>query len=204
MSPSPSPKQGFGGWADNNKIPPIDDSGLRAAAKNNNRIIFNGIPFQTPAAGPNIAFTSYWDNHPKQIAVPLTGTARHLYLLMAGTTNPLRSRLENGAVTVTYTDGSTSTLSLKNPETWWPIDQDYLIDDYSFADTAPLPPRLDLRTGQFRVLDRSTFAGHGGPINGGAATLLDLPLESRPLKSLEVKPSTYEVIIGLMSATLVR
>ena len=44
-------------------------------------------------------------------------------------------------------------LMLRNPETWWPIEQDYLLDDYLFVNDAPLPPRVDLRTGQTRVLD---------------------------------------------------
>jgi hypothetical protein len=206
------PRQGIGGWADNRKQADINDAGLRGAK---GELVLQGIPFKTPAEGKNIAFTSYWDNHPKALSLPLTGNARHLYLLMAGSTNSMRSRMENGRVQVLYQDGSTALLTLDNPTTWWPIDQDYLVDDYAFALRAggnrglpplPLPPRVDLATGKLRILDNATFPGTaGGSVRGGAATLLDLPLDPRKsLQSLTVKPSTNEVVIGLLSATLVR
>ena len=63
-------------------------------------------------------------------------------LLMAGSTNPMQSRIDNGEVIVTYADGSTARLALANPETWWPIEQDYFIDDFQFRDDAPLPMRV--------------------------------------------------------------
>ena len=55
----------------------------------------------------------------------------HVYLLMAGSTNQMQSRLDNGEVIVTYRDGTTARLALHNPTNWWPIDQDYFIDDYA-------------------------------------------------------------------------
>ena len=124
---------------------------------------------------------------------------------MTGTTFPQASRTVHGAVTVLYTDGSTSVLTLRNPHTWWPIEQDYFLDDYLFRASAPLPPRIDLRTGKTRILDLATFKGQGRPIPGGAATLLHLPLHSdRTLASLTVECSLYGVVIGLLAATLAR
>ncbi|HVZ30103.1 MAG TPA: hypothetical protein VG839_06885, partial [Asticcacaulis sp.] len=204
------PSQGIGAWAGHaTLLPEIDDTGLRqASAAHGGKIVMpNGVPFATPGTGDaaNIVFTSQWDNYPHEATIPLNGQARHLYLLMAGSTNPMQSHLDNGEVVVTYADGSTARLALSNPETWWPIEQDYFIDDYQFRDEAPLPPRIDLKTGQIRLLDPATFKGRGGTVDGGAATVLDLPLDpAKPLRSLTVRTLSNDVVIGLMSATLQR
>jgi hypothetical protein len=96
-------------------------------------------------------------------------------------------------------------LSLRNPETWWPIEQDYLLDDYLFVNDAPLPPRVDLRTGQTRILDPVSFHGKGRTVPGGAATILHLPLNpAKDLASLQVEVDLYGIVVGLMAATLAR
>jgi hypothetical protein len=204
------PAQGIGAWAGHvNATAEIDDTGLRrAAAANGGRLVLpNGLPFATPGPGDtkNIVFTSQWDNYPREATVPLAGRARHVYLLMAGSTNAMQSRLDNGEVVVAYRDGTTARLALRNPDTWWPIEQDYFIDDYQFRVDAPLPPRVDLKTGQVRVLDLATFKGRGRDVPGGAATVLDLPLDpAKELQSLTVRALANDVVIGLMAATLAR
>ena len=52
--------------------------------------------------------------------LPLDGSAGHVYLLMAGSTNSMQSRFDNGEVIVTYADGTTARLALENPDNWWP------------------------------------------------------------------------------------
>jgi hypothetical protein len=204
------PKQGLGAWAGGvNEAAEIDDAGLRAASeKGGGRITLpNGVPFATPARADekNILFTSQWDNFPREAVVPLTGRARHLSLLVAGSTNPMQSRFENGEIVVTYTDGSTDRLALVNPINWWPIEQDYLIDDYQFRRPEPLPVRVNLKSGEVRVLDHATFDGRGGKVPGGAATVLELALQpDKELRSLTVRATANEVVIGLMAATLAR
>jgi hypothetical protein len=124
---------------------------------------------------------------------------------MAGSTNHMQSRLDNGEVVVTYRDGTTARLALHNPTNWWPIDQDYFIDDYQFSRPEPIPPRVDLKTGQVRLLDVATFKGKGRAVRGGAATVLDLPLDpTKELQSLTVRTLANEVVIGLMGLTLAR
>lgn len=199
------PKQGIGSWCNFKKTFDVNDSGLRRIAGENNGIfkLPQGIPFKTPGLGDtnNIAFTSQWDNYPNEITTALSGKASHLYLLMAGSTNSMQSQFDNGEVVVAYTDNSTQRLALRNPETWWPIDQDYFIDDYGFRYDGAIPPRVDLKTGQVRIPEK----GKGGQIKGGAATVLDMSLNpDKELKSLTVRALANEVVIGLMSATLVR
>ena len=204
------PSQGIGGWAGGvNAAADIDDTGLRAAAGSNGGrfVLPNGVAFATPGPGsaPNIVFTSQWDNYPREVRIPLAGRADHLYLLMAGSTNWMQSRIANGEVVVTYEDGATERLALDNPTNWWPIDQDYFIDDFAFSRPGPIPPRVDLKTGTVRMLDADGFKGKGRAVPGGAATVLDMPLDSsRTLRSLTVRALANEVVIGLMSATLAR
>jgi hypothetical protein len=204
------PAQGIGAWAGHvNASAEIDDAGLRrAAAEHDGRFVLpSGVFFATPGPGdtPNVLFTSLWDNYPDEATVPLRGRARHVHLLMAGTTNHMQSRFDNGEVIVTYTDGSTARLALHNPTNWWPIDQDYFIDDYQFRRAEPIPPRVSLKTGEVRLLDVADFKGKGGVVPGGAATVLGLALDpEKELRSLTVRALANEVVIGLMAATLER
>lgn len=217
LSPRPQtptlqlPTQGIGNWCYPNIIVAIDDSGLREKAKTNQQVVTpEGILFKTPSDSnqKNIAFTSLWDNFPESISVPLQGNASHLYVMVAGTTNPMQSRFVNGELVVKYTDGSTEVLPLKNPENWWPIEQDYYSDGFAFSTNAPKPPRVYLKSG---IITRSfedfkTIKGYSNyGIDGGAATILDLPLDrTKTLEKLTIKTIANDVVIGLMSATLIR
>ena len=215
LSPRPKvatlqlPTQGIGDWTHPVKTADINDKGLRKLAGEVNRIILpQGIPFSTPSdtLQPNILFTSQWDNYPKEAVVPLTGKASHVYLLMAGSTNPMQSRLVNAAVIVYYTDNSSDTLLLKNPESWWPIEQDYMDDGFAFTIDAARPVRVHLKTGKIvSEYDGSIAAYSGKMIDGGAATVLDMPLkETKTLKELKLQTIANDVVIGLMAVTLIR
>ncbi len=203
------PKQGIGGWCEPDAAFEVDDSGLRASAgTHGGRIILpNGVPLATPSApaAKNIIFTSQWHNYPEAVSLPLTGKSGRLFLLMAGSSNPMQSGIANGEIVVRYADGTSDRLPLRNPTNWWPIDQDYFTDDFAFRLDAPVPPRVDLKTGRIRLLDAEAFKGKGGIIPGGAATVLEMPLDSqKELKSLTVRALANEVVIGLMAVTLER
>ena len=123
---------------------------MRAVAGAKNQIkTLAGIPFQTPGdtSSRNIVFTSMWDNYPDSITIPLKGNSSHAYFLMTGTTNPMQSRIVNGEIIINYTDGTSDKLELKNPENWWPIEQDYYVDGFAFTTDAPRPVRVSLKTG---------------------------------------------------------
>ena len=215
LSPRPKgptlqlPVQGIGDWTHPVKTADINDNGLRKLAGEVNRIILpQGIPFSTPSdtLQANILFTSQWDNYPKETVVPLTGKASHVYLLMAGSTNPMQSRLINGAVIIYYTDNSSDTLLLKNPESWWPIEQDYMDDGFAFTIDAARPVRIHLKTGKIvSDYDGSIAAFSGKMIDGGAATVLDMSLNAtKTLKELKLQTIANDVVIGLMAITLMR
>jgi hypothetical protein len=215
LSPRPKgptlqlPTQGIGDWTHPLKTADIDDKGLRQLAGDNNKIVIpQGIPFSTPSdtLKPNILFTSQWDNYPKEAVVPLTGKASHAYLLMAGSTNPMQSRIVNGTVIISYTDNTADTLLLKNPETWWPIEQDYMDDGFAFTIDAARPVRIHLKTGKIvSDNDNSIAAYNGKMIDGGAATVLDMPLnKAKLLKELKLQTIANDVVIGLMAVTFVR
>jgi len=198
------PNNDLGGWANADNRATISDAGLRSA----NGLLHTpiGVDFRTPSGNaPNCLFLSYWKQDATSARLPLTGHASGIYLLVAGTTLPQCSHILHGTVSVAYSDGTTATLPLRNPETWWPIEQDYLLDDFLFVSEAPLPPRLDLATGATRVLDPVAFHGRGRNVPGGAATILHLPLDpAKTLASLEVKSELYGIVIALLAATLVR
>ncbi len=194
----------LGGWANPDGHATIDDAGLRAAGGRLDTAV--GVAFATPAGGaPNCLFLSHWKQDQSTATIPLSGRAQGIYLLMAGTTLPQCSRMQHALVTVTYSEGSSAKLELRNPETWWPIEQDYLLDDYLFVNSAPLPPRVDLRSGKTRILDHESFHGKGRTVPGGAATILHLPLDkAKELASLTIEVDLYGIVVGLMAATLAR
>jgi hypothetical protein len=194
----------LGGWANPDGRASIDDAGLRAAGGLLKTAV--GVDFATPGgSAPNCLFLSYWTQDERAATIALSGRARGIYLLMTGSTLPQCSRMQHGTVTVAYRDSGSAKLILRNPETWWPIEQDYLLDDYLFVNNAPLPTRVDLRTGQTRVIEPVSFHGKGRAVPGGAATILHLALDpAKDLATLQIEADLYGIVVGLMAATLVR
>ena len=202
------PTQGIGEWCHPTTTATIYDAGIRKNVQNNVLQTKLGVPFRTPSTGKNIAFTSHWDNFPRIINIPLSGSASHAYLLMAGTTNYMQTHFINGMITVEYTDGSGDTLELTNPENWCPIEQDYFENGLAFKLNAPRPYRLHLKTGLVSndlEKDLKIDGVYGRKIDGGAALLLDMPLNNtKKLRKISVETVANDLIIGLMSVTLQR
>lgn len=175
------------------------------------------LNFRSPAKGNNIAYTSLWDNYPDSIAIPLKGKASHAYLLLAGSTNPMQYAIENAVIRVEYTDGTSEELMLVPPANWCPIEQDFVENAVAFPMPKMRPYRIGLSTG---IVSRHLFrdsgyqaAVTGGDIPelktamcalpGGAATMLDMPLNSKKrLRRLTLRTLSNEVVIGLMGITL--
>ena len=211
LSPRPKtttlqlPTQGIGEWCHPQLTAEINDSVFRTLIKNGEFVVA-GVPFQTPAKGDNIAYTSLWDNYPDSVVIPLKGQAERAYLLMAGSTNHMQSRIDNGLVIISYTDNSSDTLALRNPDNWCPIEQDYYIDGKAFQISEPRPYRVCLGTGDVSR-DLGSLLNiqgvYGREIPGGAAQMLCLSLHPhKSLKSLTLRTLSNDVVIGLMAVTL--
>ena len=211
LSPRPQtttlqiPTQGIGEWCHPQLTAEINDSVFRTLIKDG-QFVVAGVPFRTPAEGHNIVYTSLWDNYPDAVIIPLKGQAESAYLLMAGSTNHMQSRIDNGLVVVTYSDHTTDTLALRNPDNWCPIEQDYYVDGKAFQTSEPRPYRVCLGTGDVsRDLGKTLgIQGvYGREIPGGAAQMLRMPLNpAKRLKSLTVRTLSNDVVIGLMAVTL--
>ena len=217
LSPRPQvttlqiPTQGIGEWCHPQLTADINDSIFRSLVSRDNLTVA-GIPFRTPKTGRNIVYTSLWDNYPDSVTLPLKGRAESAYLLMAGSTNHMQSRIDNGLVIVTYQDGSTDILALRNPDNWCPIEQDYYIDGKAFSTTVPRPYRICLGKATadgMPIVSRDLGQAlgirevYGREIPGGAAQLLRMPLDSaKKLRSLTVRTLSNDVVIGLMGVTL--
>ena len=211
LSPRPQtttlqiPTQGIGEWCHPELTADICDSVFRSQITKHTFTVA-GVPFRTPSSGDNIAYTSLWDNYPAAVTVPLKGKASSAYLLMAGSTNHMQSRIDNGLVIATYQDGTADTLALRNPDNWCPIEQDYYVDGKAFRTTLPRPYRVCLGTGMVSrdlgtALDIKGV--YGREIPGGAAQMLRMPLDaSKKLRSLTVQTLSNDVVIGLMAVTL--
>ena len=211
LSPRPKvttlqiPTQGIGEWCHPEQTAKIDDTVFRTKIKNG---VFTvaGVPFRTPAKGRNIVYTSLWDNYPDAVTIPLKGQAASAYLMLAGSTNYMQSRIDNGLIIVTYSDNTSDTLALRNPDNWCPIEQDYYIDGKAFTTTSPRPYRICLGTGDVsRDLGQTlNIQGvYGREIPGGAAQMLRMRLNpKKKLKSLTVRTFSNDVVIGLMGITL--
>lgn len=213
------PTQGIGDWCSTKKTANIDDAKFRSLIKDG---VFwahvdGDLPFRSPKEGKNIVYTSLWDNYPDSISIMLKGKASHAYLLMAGSTNPMQYAIENAVIRVEYADGTRNELMLTPPVNWCPIEQDFLENATAFPQPELRPYRVGLASGKvsrhlFRDLhlevnrnmaDVPGFKKAVAEVDGGAAILLDMPLDAKKkLKRLILRTLSNEVVIGLMGITL--
>lgn len=214
LSPRPKvttltiPAHGIGEWCHPEFTANINDVALRRQVKDQVFTTELGIPFRTPAKGRNIAYTSLWDNYPDAVTIPLQGKASHAYLLMAGSTNHMQSRIDNGQIVVTYTDGTTDTLPLYNPHNWCQIEQDYYEDGLQFHAAQPRPYRLDfasLKVSREHMPMGERYGYQKRDFKAGAAVMLDMPLNAqKQLRDITVRTLSNDVVIGIMGVTLQR
>ncbi len=205
------PTQGMGQWCHPMDLSNIDDSGIRSVAgKNANTFVMpQGILFATPGGSDddNIIFTTLWDNYPTQATIPLKGKASKAYFLVAGSTYHMQSHILNGRIRIKYKDDTEEVLDLVLPDNFLPLDQDIFLDGWAFNTPQPRPWRVRLKTGEVSKYhaDKLGRRMSNDPIyiDGGMATMLDLPLDAtKELESLTLETLANEVIIGLMSVTL--
>lgn len=213
------PTQGIGDWCSTKKTANIDDTKFRSLIQDGEFMaqVDGDLPFRSPKEGKNITYTSLWDNYPDSISVALKGKASHAYLLMAGSTNAMQYAIGNAVVRVGYSDGTSDELMLVPPVNWCPIEQDFLENTTAFPQPELRPYRVGLASGKvsrhlFRDLhlevnrnmaDVPGFKKAVAEVDGGAAILLDMPLDGKKkLRRLTLRTLSNEVVIGLMGITL--
>jgi hypothetical protein len=147
-----------------------------------------GVPFAWPGGGRNIAFTSMWDNWPRQIAVPVNRKAEGIWLLVCGYTNPMQGRIANAELRMKYADGAVENLELVPPFNFWSMcpfgraDYDYPRDGFCLPKVPPATVQLG---------------------DNCRAILLNRRLRpDAALESVTLETLSQEVIIGLMGASL--
>jgi len=101
---------------------------------------------------PNIAFASLWDNYAPvvNVSVPtnLPPNASTVWILLAGSTNPMQTRLANAVLRFRYADGTIEAMDLVPPKNFWALsswgnnDYDYATD--AFCLPASPPPTVQV------------------------------------------------------------
>jgi hypothetical protein len=172
-----------------NKPPLIDLDNLPSLADGTAHIRSSiGVPFLVTAGEKNIAFTSSWDNWPRQIDLPINQTGDAVWFLVCGTTNPMEVRIANAELRMTYTDGIVETLQLTPPFNFWSlcpfngIDYNYTRD--AFALPKDPPQQIQLGTNCRAIV-------LGWRLRHGVA-----------LKSVTLQTLSQQVVIGLMGVTV--
>ena len=224
------PVQGIGEWCHPKTMAEIDDSGLRACAtplQGSDKLgVYDtgkGLSFLIPRQGINIVFSSLWDNYPDEVSVPISTKSRSYnaaYLMMAGTTNNMQSRIDNALVMAEYEDGSCDTLRLENPINWPTINEEFIFDGKAFWSAPVMPLRFRLDNGrvgrQINAMELLSVipSKHDGKekkigdnnryaIDKGAGVILKMPLDSaRKIRAIRVKTLSNDIVVGLMAVTL--
>ena len=224
------PVQGIGEWCHPKTTVEIDDSGLRACAtplQGSDKLgVYDtgkGLSFLIPRQGRNIVFSSLWDNYPDEVSVPISTKSRSYnaaYLMMAGTTNNMQSRIDNALVMAEYEDGSCDTLRLENPINWPTINEEFIFDGKAFWSAPVMPLRFRLDNGrvgrQINAMELLSVipSKHDGKekkigendryaIDKGAGVILKMPLDSaRKIRAIRVKTLSNDIVVGLMAVTL--
>ena len=224
------PVQGIGEWCHPKTTAEIDDSGLRACAtplQGSDKLgVYDtgkGLSFLIPRQGRNIVFSSLWDNYPDEVSVPISTKSRSYnaaYLMMAGTTNNMQSRIDNALVMAEYEDGSCDTLRLENPINWPTVNEEFIFDGKAFWSAPVMPLRFRLDNGRVgrqinamqllsvipskhdgkekKIGDNNRYA-----IDKGAGVILKMPLDSaRKIRAIRVKTLSNDIVVGLMAVTL--
>jgi hypothetical protein len=146
-----------------------------------------GVPFVAPTATRNAAFASLWDNWPDQVTVPVDQSAAAVWVLVAGSTQPLQGRIANSAIRFRYADGVEERLDLVPPLNFWMLchwatDYNRESDAFALGDTPPLMVQLG---------------------NNCRAMLYGWRLrEGVKLKEVTLEALSQEVVVGLMGVSL--
>jgi hypothetical protein len=221
------PVQGIGEWCHPTQTAEIEDDGLRNAIKPYKKHlgIFDtkhGLKFMLPKNGYNVVYTSLWENYPDAVRIPIKSAKKGIsaaYLMMAGSTNNMQSRIDNALVVAQYKDDTSDTLHIENPINWPTINQEYVFDNAAFWSAPVMPLRFRLDNGKVaREINRHDILPeglktegeakqlsdvYGYEIHHGAGVILKMPINpKKKLESLHLITLSNDVVVGLMAVTL--
>lgn len=181
--------------------PPIQLDSAQTILKDSNHILTKqNVPFYWKGFEKNIAFTSLWDNWPKKITVPVNQKGNAVWLMIAGSTNPMQCNIANAIIIFKYADKSHDTLSLIPPINYWSLCNynmkspspgvvsrgDYANETDKFAVPQPWPETIQL--GQ-----------------NCRAMLLNRKLKQNVvLENVTLQTLSQEVVVGLMGITIMK
>ena len=146
------------------------------------------VPFTRFARERNVAFTSLWDNWPRSVTIPVNQKSEAVWLLLAGTTNPMQTRIANAELRFRYADGVVEQMPLVPPENFWTLcplgkrDYDYERDAFALPKIPPLTVQL-----------------------GEKCRAILLSWKLRPhveLADITLETLSQEVVIGVMGVSL--
>lgn len=81
----------------------------------------DGVRFASLDSNLNIAFTSLWDNFPSALSVPVNQEGESIWILIAGSTNPMQCHIANAIIRMHYNDGVVESLELIPPTNFWAL-----------------------------------------------------------------------------------
>jgi len=147
-----------------------------------------GVPFDVIGAKKNIAFTSLWDNWPRNVTVSVNKTGSAVWLLVCGFTPPMQGRIANAVLRFRYADGQEERLELVPPLNFWSLcpfgDADYDYKRDAFALPKEPPPQVQLG-------ENCRTMVYGWKLRPGVV-----------LKDVTLETISQEVIIGMMGVTI--
>ena len=147
-----------------------------------------GAKFLWNPGARDTAFTSLWDNWPRKVIVPVNRKGDSVWLLVAGSTNPMQVRIANAVLRFDYANGVKEELELVNPMNFWSLchfqgrDFDYSRDAFCLPKE---PPSQAVLGSNCRAMV------YGWKLRPGVA-----------LKSVTLESLSQEVVIGLMGVSI--
>jgi len=136
----------------------------------------------------NIAFTSLWDNWPRQVTVPVNAKAEAVWLLICGSTTPMQGKIANAVLRFRYADGQEEKLELVPPQNFWSLsgfgrmDYNYQRDGFSLP---KLPPP------QVQLGQNCRAMVYGWKLRPGVV-----------VKDVSLETLSQDVVIGLMGVSV--
>jgi hypothetical protein len=147
-----------------------------------------GARFKRAPGTKDIAFTSLWDNWPRKVTVPVNRKGDSVWLLVAGSTNPMQVGIANAVLRFAYADGVAEELELVNPRNFWSLST-FVQADYNYVTDAFALPREPPSKVQLGTNCRAMV--YGWKLRPGVE-----------LKQVTLESLSQEVVIGLMGLSV--